>query len=124
MSAAEFLAKAKAALNSAKRDLAAQDYDGAANRLYYAMFHAARAALFSVGASAQGKHGTIMAQFGLRFCKNGPLPVEFGRALNEAAELRSEGDYGPTSLAASDVAAYVETAERFAAVKELVSPEH
>src|SRR5207248_7515562 len=51
LSVADFLAKADSALQSAKRDLAAGDYDGAANRLYYAMFHAARAALFNAGAS-------------------------------------------------------------------------
>lgn len=105
MSTAEFLAKAETALQSAKRDLAAQDYDGAANRLYYAMRHAARAALFSVGVAVEGKHGTIIAQFGLRLCKDGPLPLEFGRALYEAAELRSESDYGATSPTPADVAA-------------------
>jgi uncharacterized protein (UPF0332 family) len=124
LSAAEFLAKAETALQSAKRDLAARDFDGAANRLYYAMFHAAKAALLRVGASAEGKHGMIIAQFGLRLCKNGPLPTELGRALNEAAELRSESDYGATSPDPADVTAYCETAERFvAAVKELLSRE-
>jgi uncharacterized protein (UPF0332 family) len=103
LSVADFLVKAGSALDSAKRDLAAGDHDGAANRLYYAMFHAARAALFSVGASAAGKHGTIIAQFGLRFCKDGPLPTRLGRALNEAQELRAEGDYGTTSPSATEV---------------------
>ena len=55
MNTTEFLRKADAALASAKRDLEAGDLDGAANRLYYAMFHAARAALLSIGAPAQGK---------------------------------------------------------------------
>jgi uncharacterized protein (UPF0332 family) len=87
MSTAEFLRKADAALASAKRDLAAGDYDGAANRLYYAMFHAARAALVGIGERAEGKHATIIGRFGLHFCKNGPLPSELGRALNEAQEL-------------------------------------
>jgi uncharacterized protein (UPF0332 family) len=87
------LRKADAALASAKRDLDASDLDGAANRLYYAMFHAARAALLSIGKRAQGRHGTIIALFGLSFCKDGPLPTDLGRALNEAQELRVEGDY-------------------------------
>jgi uncharacterized protein (UPF0332 family) len=47
VSAAEFLQKADAALVSAKREMAAGDAEAAANRLYYAMFHAARAALLS-----------------------------------------------------------------------------
>ena len=42
MTALELLTKADTALASAKRELDAGDLDGAANRLYYAMFHAAR----------------------------------------------------------------------------------
>ena len=91
MTTTEFLKKAAAALASAKRELAAGDLDGTANRLYYAMFHAARAALLSIGEPAQGRHGMIIAQFGLHFCKDGPVPIELGRAINEAQELRVEG---------------------------------
>ena len=88
MTATELLRKADAALASAKRDLDAGDFDGAANRLYYAMFHAARAALASIGEPAQGPHGRIIAQFSLHFCKNGPLPTELGRAINETQGRR------------------------------------
>ncbi len=115
MSSGDFLNKAKAALASAKRDLAAGDFDGAANRLYYAMFHAARAALLSIGQPAAGKHGTIIGQFGLHFCKNGPLSPELGRTLNEAQELRSEGDYQAKTPDPAVVADYVAKAETFVA---------
>ena len=122
MSPAEFLLKAENALLSARRDFAAGDLDGAANRLYYAMFHAARAALLRVGEPAQGKHGTIIGRFGRRFCKDGPLAPEFGRALNEAQELRIEGDYGAATADAAQVESYIETAETFVvAVKRIVS---
>lgn len=94
MSAAEFLTRAESALASSKRDFEAGDYDGAANQLYYAMFHAARAALDSIGIPPQGKHGTVIARFGRHFCRDGPLSSELGRAINEAQELRVEGDYG------------------------------
>jgi uncharacterized protein (UPF0332 family) len=119
---AEFLGKADGALASAKRDLAAGDLDGTANRLYYAMFHAARAALLSIGESAQGRHGTIISQFARRFCKDGPLPNYLGRAINEAQELRVEGDYGAGTPDATEVASYLAKAEQFvAAVKGIVS---
>jgi uncharacterized protein (UPF0332 family) len=122
VSAAEFLKKAESALASSKRDFEAGDYDGAANRLYYAMFHAARAALDSIGIPPQGKHGTIIARFGRHFCLNGPLPSELGRAINEAQELRVEGDYGSGTPAANDVATYLAKAEAFvAAVKLIIS---
>jgi len=122
VTATELLRKADAALASAKRDLDAGDLDGAANRLYYAMFHAARAALAGIGDPTQGSHGRIIAQFGLDFCKNGPLPTELVRAINEAQELRIEGDYGAGTPDATDVAAYVAKAEQFvAAVKGVIS---
>ena len=122
MTAPEFLRKADAALASAKRDLDADDLDGTANRLYYAMFHTARAALVNIGKAADGRHGTIIAQFGLQFCKNGPLPTELGRAINEAQELRVESDYGAGTPDASEIAAYVAKAEQFvAAVKGIVA---
>lgn len=118
MTAVEFLSKAETALASAKREFEADDLDGAANRLYYAMFHAARAALLSIGEPAYGTHATIIAQFGLHFCKNGTLPTELGRAINEAQELRVEGDYGSGTPDQTEVAAFVAKAERFvAAVK-------
>jgi uncharacterized protein (UPF0332 family) len=123
VSSGDFLKKAEAALASAKRDLAAGDFDGAANRLYYAMFHAARAALLSVGQTAEGKHGTIIGQFGLHFCKNGPLSPELGRTLNEAQELRSEGDYQAKTPDPAVVTDYVAKAEAFAAaVKGIIAP--
>ena len=122
MTAMEFLRKADAALSSAKRDLDAGDLDGSANRLYYAMFHAARAALLSIGQSTRGRHGTIIARFGLHFCKDGPFPIELGRAINEAQELRVESDYGAGTPDAKEVAVYIAKAEQLAAaVRGVVS---
>ncbi len=89
MTTTEFLRKADAALASAKRDLDAGDLDGATNRLYYVMFHAARAALLSVREPAQGRDGAIIhCSIRSAFCKDGPLPTELGQAINEA---RSSG---------------------------------
>jgi two-component system, NtrC family, sensor kinase len=59
--------------------------DGTANRLYHAMFHAARAALLSIGESAQGRHGTIIGQFALRFCRSGRLRCDH-EALTECGK--------------------------------------
>jgi uncharacterized protein len=94
MTPAELLDKAERALAADRRELAAGDPEAAANRLYYAMFHAARAALLNVGDPASGRHGTIIARFGMRFCRDGPLSPELGRAFNKVQEVRTEGDYG------------------------------
>ena len=126
MSVTEFLRKADFALEAAKRDLGAGDFDGAANRLYYAMFHAARAALLSNRPTRAGttpnNNRTIIAQFGRHFCRNGPLPAELGRAINEAQELRIEGDYNATTPDGAEVTSYIATAEQLlAAVKVIIS---
>lgn len=113
MIAADFLTKAEAAVASARREFAAGDLEGAANRLYYAMFHAARAALLTVGRPARGRHATIINQFGIHLCKSGPLPAELGRVINEAQELRTEGDYTAAKLDAAEVSEYVLKADEF-----------
>lgn len=86
------------------------------------MFHAARAALLSIGQPARGKHGTIIAQFGRHFCRTGPLPTELGRALNEAQELRVEGDYNAVSPDPYEVKAYIAKAEEFIAAVKAILP--
>jgi hypothetical protein len=54
-------------------------------------------------------------RFGRHFCRDGPLPSELGRAINEAQELRVEGDYGSGTPDPSEVAAYLVKAEAFVA---------
>ena len=67
-------------------------------------------------------NATIIGQFGLHLCKNGPLPAELGRLINEAQELRNEGDYTAAKLDQDEVAAYVQRSEEFvAAVKGLMA---
>jgi uncharacterized protein (UPF0332 family) len=119
---AEFLERAERALESGKRELEAGDPEAAANRLYYAMFHAARAALLSIGQPADGKHGTIIGRFSREFCRDGPLAPELGRAFNEAARLRVRGDYGADVPATDDVAPHLLRAEQFVAAVKAIIP--
>jgi uncharacterized protein (UPF0332 family) len=88
------LAKARESLASARTDLEAGRLNGASSRAYYAMFHAARAALEARGiATSSARHGAVIRRFGLTFVKNGPLDAAHGRNLNKALEIRNEGDY-------------------------------
>lgn len=76
--------KARRACASAKVLLAVGDVDGACNRAYYAMFDAARAALFASGAPVApdiGKtHSGLISAFGNHLVKTGPSVQRFGTA--------------------------------------------
>ncbi len=97
MTPADLMDKASRALASGRLLLEAGDTDGACNRAYYAMFDAARAALAAAGTDDEGMnaktHSGLISAFSLRFVKTGEIPVELGKALNAASELRQAGDY-------------------------------
>ena len=74
--------------------LDAGDADGACNRAYYAMFDAARAALLVSGVMESARtHSGLISVFSLHLVKTGRVPVELGKSLNKAEELRLMADY-------------------------------
>lgn len=97
MKAQELMAKAIQATVPAKLLLEAGDADGACNRAYYAMFDAARAALFTSGAAIRPEiaktHNGLISAFSLHLVKTGRVSVDLGKALNKAEELRLIADY-------------------------------
>jgi len=97
VNAIELMGKAERALTSAHTLLADGDDEGACNRAYYAMFNAARAALLAssapLPASASRTHNGLITAFSLHLVKPGLVPVELGRSLNRAEELRLIADY-------------------------------
>jgi uncharacterized protein (UPF0332 family) len=112
------LDKATRALASAELLLDAADVDGACNRAYYAMFDAARAALAAAGVPEESQtrsHSGLISSFGLGLVKTGLLPVELGRAINRAAELRLIADYRAGPIGADDASRVVADAGRFLA---------
>jgi hypothetical protein len=64
------------------------------NRAYYAMFHAATAALLSKDIRRRSHHG-ILSAFGETFVKTGRIDQEFFRFFREAFERRQQSDYQP-----------------------------
>ena len=110
MNAQDLLAKAIQAAASAKLLLDAGDADGACNRAYYAMFDAARAALLASGAPVPAEiaktHSGLISAFSLHLVKSGRVPVEFGKSLNKAEELRLIADYKGDPIE-SDAASWV-----------------
>uniref|UniRef100_E6QBB9 HEPN domain protein n=1 Tax=mine drainage metagenome TaxID=410659 RepID=E6QBB9_9ZZZZ len=114
----ELMEKARRAAKSADLLYKAGDFDGAANRSYYAMHDAAKAALLAIDAPCEVEtiktHHGLIAAFGLHVVKIGKVPAEFGRKLNEAENLRMIADYhgGQTSQAVAKQ--LVGTADAFA----------
>jgi uncharacterized protein (UPF0332 family) len=111
------MAKADTACTSARVLLELGDMDGAANRAYYAMFDAARAALLASGAPVTSdvgrSHSGLIGAFGNFLVKNGPVSREVGRLLNRAHEIRLVADYNGASVEPSDAKGMVEQAETF-----------
>jgi uncharacterized protein (UPF0332 family) len=117
MKAEELMHKARQAVASAQALYALPDMDGACNRAYYAMFDAARAALMRsgapVGAEVARTHSGLITAFGLHLVKTGRVPIELGRAINRADELRLVADYTGVPVDAEQASWAVENADLF-----------
>jgi uncharacterized protein (UPF0332 family) len=88
--------KAHEALASALREHAAGDLDLAVNRIYYACFYAACAALLSEGRSFV-KHAGVRSAIHQYFVKTGRISAEFGELYDRAFDDRMEADYQVTN---------------------------
>lgn len=69
-----------------------QQWDLAANRYYYACFHAVQA-LFIYNGLASKTHTGMLSQFGLHFIKTGIIEDRLGAFLTRMEQLREKGDY-------------------------------
>jgi uncharacterized protein (UPF0332 family) len=67
---------------------------GAVSRSYYAMFHAATAALLQRGIKRRSHQGIIVA-FGQTFVKPGLVDARFHKYFTKAFGLRQESDCSP-----------------------------
>lgn len=63
------------------------------NRLYYACFHAAQAALYARGFDP-GSHGRVQTLLGRELIQPGNVDREFGRFRNDMETYRRRVDYG------------------------------
>jgi len=111
--AERLLGKAEIKLNAARELYDKGLFEDSASRSYYAMFHAARAALTKAGVTTRTHEGTV-SEFGRRLVLNGIFPWDLGRALAEAKAARETYEYSATMEIASDEAeALLRDAERF-----------
>lgn len=66
--------------------------NGAANRMYYAVFHAVCALLINDGIQVNTHRGSH-ALFSQHYIKTGILPKEYGQLYNQLQTMREESDY-------------------------------
>jgi uncharacterized protein (UPF0332 family) len=70
-------------------------HHGAADRAYYAAFHAVTAALLSKGLEF-ARHAAVISHFGKEFIKTGVFDLKHHQTLIEAFNLRQKADYNYT----------------------------
>ncbi|QLH84834.1 HEPN domain-containing protein [Halosimplex pelagicum] len=108
----EELGKAREALADAESLAAGSGSDaGVVNRLYYACFHAAQAALYDRGVDPSS-HGAVRNLFGKQFVRDDSFSRAQGRLLTTLADLRQQADYGYEPID-EDVGALTERATAF-----------
>jgi Uncharacterized conserved protein related to C-terminal domain of eukaryotic chaperone, SACSIN len=84
--------QARQCIRSAKALVEIEDFKGAANRSYYAIFHAMRSVLALDGKDFS-KHSGVSAYFRKEYIKTGIFAVELSDIVSMAFEIRSNSDY-------------------------------
>ena len=67
-------------------------WNGAANRIYYSVFHAVNALFVNDGLQVK-RHQGSHALFSQHYIKTGKLPIKYGRFYNNLQTLREKSDY-------------------------------
>jgi len=86
------IANAEQAMRDAETLLDGGSLRGAANRIYYAVFHTVSALALSRGASFK-KHSSLLVYFHKEFIKTNILERSHGRTVQKAADDRTDADY-------------------------------
>jgi hypothetical protein len=92
------------------------------NRLYYACFHAAQAALYARGWNPQSHRG-VQTLFGRELVRSGDVSREFGRFLNDMETYRRRADYGSGGVERESKALIEQTRAFLTAVKQFIKDE-
>ena len=99
-----------------------EQWDMAANRYYYACFHAVQALFIHNGLSSH-RHSGMLTQFGLHFVKTGIVEDRFGAFLTRMEQLREKGDYNCLfEVTKDELLTFVEPAqELIGRIKQLIA---
>jgi len=105
--------QAKSCIKQAKILIEADEYKGAANRSYYAIFHAMRSVLALEGRDF-GKHTAIMSYFRQHYIKTKVFDAELSDILTVLFDVRNESDYDDFYvISREDVTNQLKSAEFF-----------
>ena len=85
--------RAKEAFEEAEILAKEKRWNAVINRLYYACFYSAIAALLNHNIEAKTHEG-VRKQFSLQFIKTEKLNLEYGRLFSKLFDYRQKGDYG------------------------------
>ena len=77
-------------------------YADAVSRAYYAMFHAAKAALAFRDGTSPGSHGGVVQQFGFKLVRSGLLEGIWGSEIGQIYDLRVRADYNVVEAYSAD----------------------
>lgn len=105
---------AKENLKSARILLDADEYKGANNRAYYAVFNAINA-VHALDGNAYKRHKDVIGNFNKNYVKTEIFPRELGRKIGEAEEIRHASDYDDFYIASRE-----ETERQIAVADEFI----
>lgn len=94
---------AKENLKSARILLDADEYKGANNRSYYAIFNAINA-IHALDGNAFKRHKDVIGNFNKKYVKTEIFSRELGRKIGEAEEIRHASDYDDFYIASREEA--------------------
>lgn len=110
--------RAKEDLHSAEVLLQIEDYRGANNRAYYAIFHMINA-IHALDGRSYKKHKDAIANFNKAYVKEGIFDREIGRQIAHAEEIRHASDYDDFYIASRlDSEAQIKAAKAFIEMAE------
>ena len=109
------LEHAEECLQEAEDLLSTQKYKGAANRAYYAVFHAMRSVL-ALDAIDRRHHSGVISEFMRLYIKTGIFDKTFSKIINGQFEYRTSSDYDDFFIISQEEAArQIVQAQRFLA---------
>ena len=104
---------AEECLNSAKALLEIEDYKGAANRSYYAIYHSMRSVLALDGIDMKRHSGTI-SEFRRLYIATEIFDISLSRIISQLFDIRTSSDYDDFYvISKSEVENQVKNAETF-----------